>query len=207
MLNTITEFYQRNLPHLHPKEGTFFITTRLADSIPQSRIQELEVLKARQLNSFKLSKEDQRNLRLNYFLKFENSLDNPSNGPYWLSEDRIASNVAESLKYYDKTQYDLISFSIMSNHAHIVLQLLKDSLPLTILLQRHKRFTARECNKMLNRTGQFWHRESYDHLISNNEELIRVIRYTLNNPVKPGFVGEWKQWKWNYLSEEFRNVF
>lgn len=38
---------------------------------------------------------------------------------------------------------------------------------LASLMDSLKGWTARQCNRMLNRTGQFWQHESYDHVIRN----------------------------------------
>ena len=46
-----------------------------------------------------------------------------------------------------------------------------------------KRFTARECNKLLGRQGTFWQDESYDHSVRNEDELERIIDYVELNPV------------------------
>jgi REP element-mobilizing transposase RayT len=194
-----TKFYRRNLPHFHPQRGCFFITSRLADSISKEKIRELELLKARLTNAERLSQKELKIIKSHHFKRFDSSLDDALNGPLWLKKDNIAQIVADSLKFYDSTEYDLYCYSIMSNHVHSVLQLLENSLPLSTILQRHKGFTARECNKILSRTGSFWHHESYDHVISTPEEFERIIQYTLDNPVKAGLVSDWKKWKWNYL--------
>jgi REP element-mobilizing transposase RayT len=65
-------------------------------------------------------------------------------------------------------------------------------------MQSLKWYTAKECNKILNCTGQFWQHESYDHVVRNEEELNRIIEYILNNPVKAGLVETHEDWKWNY---------
>jgi len=95
----------------------------------------------------------------------------------------------------------------MPNHVHLVLSTFKYSIPLYAILQKHKRFTAWQSNKVLNRTGSFWQPESYDHIIRDEDELKRVIKYTLNNPVKAKFVKRWQEWKWSYLKEELLTEF
>jgi putative transposase len=61
--------------------------------------------------------------------------------------------------------------------------------------------TSRLCNKELNRTGKFWHHESYDHYVRDEAELDRIIKYIVNNPVKAGLVNDWKDWKFTYLAK------
>ena len=47
--------------------------------------------------------------------------------------------------------------------------------------------------------GAFWHHESYDHYV-RDEELNRIIQYIVNNPVKAGMVEDWRDWKFTYLA-------
>jgi hypothetical protein len=44
--------------------------------------------------------------------------------------------------------------------------------------------------------GVFWPREYYDHLIRNEGELERSIRYVSENPVK----AQLKDWKWVWVA-------
>ena len=111
---------------------------------------------------------------------------------------------------------DLLAYCIMPNHIHAVFPLNETGVTrnsvssspnivrtyrLTKVMQDFKKFTARESNKILKRTGQFWHHESYDHVIRNYQELEMIIHYILQNPVKAGFIFNYKEWKWSYLKE------
>jgi len=58
-------------------------------------------------------------------------------------------------------------------------------------------------NRELNRTGSFWHEESYDRLIRNADELNNTIQYTLNNPVNINLVKDWRDWLHSYCKPEF----
>jgi REP-associated tyrosine transposase len=62
-----------------------------------------------------------------------------------------------------------------------------------------KLYTAREANKVLQRSGTFWEHESFDHYIRNEAEWKRTVKYVLENPVKAGLVRTWQDWPWNYL--------
>jgi putative transposase len=61
--------------------------------------------------------------------------------------------------------------------------------------------SARECNLILSRRGQFWEHENFDHVIREGK-LHKAIRYVLNNPVKAGLVRSWKDWRWNYCRSD-----
>ena len=86
----------------------------------------------------------------------------------------------------------------MSNHLHLVVVLAEHETGLMRKLQQFKSYTAIQANRVLRRSGQFWHRESYDHIIRDAAELERVVAYVLNNPVKAGLVQEWQEWPYTY---------
>ncbi len=152
-----------------------------------------------------------------WFVKFEDILHKEEAGNVWLRNNEVADLIADSLKYRDGKAFELKAFCIMSNHVHVVfkpllnqqsLKEIKDSVPLKFesdkptlgaIMQSLKGYTAHEANKILNRTGQFWEEESYDREVRNDEELARIIKYVLNNPVKAGLVNDWRDWKWNWL--------
>jgi len=194
-------FYARNLPHIQPLEETFFITYRLVDSIPVSKIKELEAIAAQQ-QKIATTKEEKYNEQKRHFGLVDDYLDKNPNEPYWLKQDAVASVVVDSLHFCNEKFYTLWSYCIMPNHVHLVVTTLENAPPLYNILQRHKRYTAVECNKVLKRSGQFWTHESYDHIVRNNDEFNRIIFYTINNAVKAGFVKEWKDWKWTYVNPE-----
>jgi REP element-mobilizing transposase RayT len=69
---------------------------------------------------------------------------------------------------------------------------------LASIMESLKGWTARRCNQALNRSGQFWQHESYDHVIRTEAEWEGVVNYVVNNPVKAGFVTHWQDWQWSY---------
>lgn len=65
-------------------------------------------------------------------------------------------------------------------------------------LQSVKGYTAREANRLLQRTGQpFWQSESFDHWIRDEQEFKRVQRYIEQNPVRAGIVVHPGQYPWS----------
>jgi REP element-mobilizing transposase RayT len=203
------ESYQRNLPHIQPPDATFFVTCRLAGSLPQSVIAQWK--KERQWLEYleKANPAYHTLVRLNFerawFAKFESLLDGGAFGPLWLGDDRVAATVAESLRYHDERVYRLKAYSIMRNHVHLVIKPLPISREddaayhsLSSIMQSLKGYTAFKCNRILDREGEFWAHESYDHYVRDAEEWRRIVNYVLNNPVKAGYVENWRDWKWNY---------
>jgi len=200
--------YRRNLPHLQPRGAAVFVTFRLAGSLPASLIEQwkqernwLEHLEKTNPSHFARIAHD---FERSWFAKFESVLDGVTCGPAWLKDQRVADQVANSLHYRDGNVYRLDAFSIMPNHVHTVFKPLAAkelNYSLATIMQSLKGFTAHECNVLLGREGEFWAHESYDHYIRDNDEWHRIVAYVLNNPVKAGYVKEWRDWKWNYLRE------
>ena len=202
-------FYERNLPHIQPPGAVLFLTYRLVNSIPNHILREVQV-EAEQISQ-KLSEEpdDEETAEKAYrehirlFGKWDAFLDNPVSGPQWLSDPRAAREVVKSLHFLDRKSIDLDTFCLMSNHVHVVFSPLIDAdtgqyFQLRTIMKSHKGFTARECNKILQRKGQFWQHESFDHYVRDEAELERVRRYVVMNPVKAGLVEDWEQWPWVY---------
>ena len=220
--------YRRNLPHIHPPGAIFFITFRLAGTLPQHIIQKLQITMEKEIQQF--SSKNQKNKRRlheavyriqkKYFGKFDRLLDQPTSGPVWLRQEKIAGIVKHKLHELDGHLYHLIAYTIMPNHVHLVIQLNEKAVekifeknragvgrkqknyPLAKVMQLLKGATAKKCNEALGRTGSFWHHESYDHFVRDEKELYRIIEYVLNNPVKAGLVKVWKEWEFSYSNLE-----
>jgi REP element-mobilizing transposase RayT len=65
-------------------------------------------------------------------------------------------------------------------------------------MQSLKRFTAREGNRMLGLTGRpFWQEESYDRVVRDETEFLRIARYIEMNPVKAGLVTAPEEFLWS----------
>ncbi len=210
-------FYKRNLPHWQPAGAEYFITFRLANSLPKKVVERLQ--KERELLLKNHSHQYEDNLRIKIdrriFKKYEAILDKAETGPVWLKDFRIASIVKDSIDYRDNREYELYAYCIMSNHVHLVFKHLSkmirqesEEFPVTDILASLKKYTSKHCNIELKRTrNAFWQAESYDHVVRDAEELERVIFYTLHNPVKAGLVENWRDWPHSYCKKEFRELF
>jgi putative transposase len=213
------EFYRRRLPHYHPECGKFHIVFRLEGSLPQEVVQRLK--QEREERERYLSGETNLQKRhellleywKNYFEKFDSLLDGAAIGPTWLAQDSIAQIVVDAMLKRDRNDYDLVAYTVMPNHVHLIIstedlgrgssrQRIVAETSVERVCRLLKGATAYACNRALNRSGQFWQHESYDHLIRSDEELERTIWYILSNPVKAGLVATWQQWRWNYVKPE-----
>ena len=221
-MNSSKIYYKRNLPHFQPPGYAFFITFRLHGTLPTEVVNRLKAMKEERLklvagyNNSRVKSEKYSELKKEYFKLYDNYLDRASSGSRWLKDERIAEIVKSSIHFRNGKEYDLIAYTIMPNHVHLVilpnLERFAESLNpesketlyiVTKVLQDLKKYTARECNKLLNRKGSFWQHESYDHVVRDMKALRRIVDYVLNNPVKAGLVNVWVEWKHSYVNEIF----
>ena len=204
--NKQENFYRRNLPHYYQPASCYFITFRLAGSLP---IKKVSKLKEEYKFSVRLIRKNSKNKKeleeklsdswKRYFEKIDKLLHEYKKIPKYLENQEIASLVSSVLKFYNENEYDLLCYCIMPNHVHIIFTLKEKSRVLSKIMKSIKGYSARESNKILGRRGTFWQDESYDHIIRDEKELERIVYYVLNNPVKAGLVDEWGNWEWNYL--------
>ena len=80
---------------------------------------------------------------------------------------------------------------------------IKRNISVDTLMKSIKGISAREANNILGKKGSFWQSESYDHIVRDEDELERIIKYVVMNPVKARLVESWEEWEHTYLAEEW----
>lgn len=216
-----THFHRRNLPHFYRPNSTYFITYRLKGSIAITKLKELK--ESEEFTKEYKSKAEKYLRDKKFFAEYDNLLNNNQKIQH-LKNPKIAEIVKNTLHYPDKKHYNLICYTIMPNHVHLVFHLLEieksnsadrnvydtknvthpfQAVKVAEIMQSIKGFSAREANKILNRKGSFWQSESYDHIVRDEDELERIIKYVIYNPVKAGLVEKWQDWQCTYLAEEW----
>ena len=186
------------LPHWEKDNATYFITFRLADSLPKSVLERIEserlviVKTAIGLRRDLSADERTRIARLSTPV-IERFLDSGA-GACDLQNSAIAEKVANALRYFDEKRYRLFAWCVMPNHVHVVARLFPGQ-TLATVLHSWKSFSAKHANRILGRHGVFWQREYYDHFIRSEEEFERTIRYVTENPAK----AQLRNWKWFWV--------
>lgn len=203
------QFYGRNLPHLQPGGGCFFVTFRLKDSIPLIKLAQLKE-KYENLQVTKRNQAIQYKLQKRFFGEYDQLLDAIESGPTYLKQPTIAQIVQQEIHQFDSKWYDLLAYTIMPNHVHLLVdtslqlvegKVMENNVYLHKIMNQIKGATARKANLALNTNGKFWQRESYDHLVRDDKELLNIIGYIVENPVKAGFVTDWENWKYTYWKD------
>ena len=197
-LDEVTIHDRGRLPHWEKERATYFKTFRLADSLPRSVLERIEserksiMVTAAQL-VWALSSDERRKILRLSSPAIERFLDSGA-GACHLQNFAIAEDVANALHYFDEKRYRLLAWCVMPSHVHVVARLFPGT-TLATVLHSWKSFSSKHANQILGAHGIFWQREYYDHLIRDEEEFERAIRYVAENPAK----AKLKDWKWVWV--------
>ena len=195
--------FRGKLPHLKKEGAVYFVTFRLADSLPAHEVARLKherkvILEQARAAKSPLTWHEEQQLLAWYCDKVEAFLD-AGHGSCWLSNPEIADRVANALKHFDGQRYELRAWVVMPNHVHVIVWPMPGHM-LSDILHSWKSFTSSMANKILHRAGEFWQTESFDHWIRDDEEHARLVAYVENNPVKARFCKAPEDWKWSSAS-------
>lgn len=185
-------FRRRRLPHVDKPGAIYFVTSCLAGSIPAAGLSDLSSYRD------KLSKRpqhDQTRWKLD-FARMDRWLDQELAVSH-LRDERLAMVVCDSLLHFAGSRYSVWAWVVMSNHIHWVFEPIQtwvSSLGASVdgrsprerIMHSVKRHSALECHRIMSVSGAFWQDESYDHCVDDAAELLRIIDYVEQNPVKAG---------------------
>jgi REP element-mobilizing transposase RayT len=193
--------FRGHLPHLKREGATYFVTFRLADSLPAHEIARLKQERQRILEHARAGKapltwHEEQNLLAWYCDKVEGLLD-AGMGACWLSKPEIAALVSNAFKFFADQRYRLHAWVVMPNHAHAVFWPFEGE-SVSEILHSWKSYTSKEAKKILQRdASSFWQAESFNHWIRDDDERGRLVTYVQNNPVKACLCSSPEDWKWS----------
>ena len=191
------------LPHVKREGASYFITVRLADSLPKGVllgfeqehaqcVRHLHAAKARGERISDAEAEAGRELRR----KIERHLDRGT-GACHLRRADIAELVAGVLRFFHEERYVLDDWVVMPNHVHVIVWPTPNHV-LSDIVKSWKQFSSRRAKKILGLGEEaFWQPETYDHWIRTDDEKSRIRAYIRNNPVKAGLCQTPEAWRWS----------
>ena len=215
------------LPHKKVSGKNYFVTYRLADSLPREVLLRLEeeieqLIATLPANTPASYKEEQAQLKRHR--EIEKLLDRGS-GKCWLKHPAIAGLVAGNLVHFHGQRYRLKAWVVMPNHVHALVQPIS-GFTLGEIVKTWKQYTAMRARRMLdvdlNNTGnasasesdnasesesdnagestRFWQPESYDHYVRDADDYDRIVHYIHWNPVKARLCAKPEDWPWSSAS-------
>lgn len=197
--------YRRNLPHWRLEGATYFITFRLADSIPAEVAEGWADERRRWLRTHGIDlppgRDDPQSFQgalAKAPPEARREFGHQERRRFFIELDRCHGccalakahdSVSGALEFFHGQRVWLGDYVVMPNHVHVIVQPFP-GIPLEEWLYSVKRFSARDVRAMLGdegaplRSGHLWQPESFDRVIRDGDELARVRRYIAENPAK-----------------------
>ncbi|MCF7816845.1 MAG: transposase [Kiritimatiellales bacterium] len=194
------EIYHRHLPHWRQTGATYFITFRLADSIPRNILLQWREERELWLKVHGITAdlpEDEKGKRFAAIPEKERKrVDRDDARRLHLELDRChgscmlrsvanAEILDQALCHFHGQRCRMGDFVIMPNHVHLLAQPF-DAHPLEDWLQSVKSYAARRMDKAAMAEGKVFQQESYDRIVRNREELDAYRNYIEKNGAKAG---------------------
>ncbi len=174
-----------------------------------NKIFDLGKSKSRESESRKLAeaKKDYQIALRKYRLAYDKILNNSKTPKISLLKENNKAIIEEVLNFWEGKRLKTHAYCIMSNHFHWVVSVFEKGengkpVYLQDILHSIKLFSSRRINENENQSGQLWEHESFDTTIRNEKHFIRVVDYTINNPVSAGLVKDWKEWPATFVEKE-----
>jgi putative transposase len=175
---------QNRLPHWQQSGATYFVTWRLADSLPKvllaTHYQERDLWCQQHPQPWSLA------IEADYHRRFSARLDawlDAGHGCCLLRSPQHAQTVAAALHHFEGERTALISFVVMPNHVHVIFAL-NPQWQMEQLIHSWKRHSARAIHRATGQSGALWMKDYFDRLIRDPEPLSRCVRYVRRNPEK-----------------------
>ncbi len=188
-MNFFNEFKEvhktkNNFPHWQQENATYFLTYRLADSLPSELLGKLRSEKEawKESNPTPWSNDQEMEYHRLFSAEIDRMLDK-GHGICVLRETENSKIVSDVFKHFDGERYLIHSFVIMPNHVHILVSL-ETGTALEKLVASWKRYSANDINKRNAAIGTVWQRDYFDRIIRDWDHFANVARYIRRNPSK-----------------------
>lgn len=178
------EVWRNRLPHWDQPGGTYFVTFRLADSLPAELLRRWQTERDDWLRAHPPTHTPE--LEKAYHARFSTALDrhlDEGHGVCLLRDPACAAVVIDTLMRDDTARCLLWSVIVMPNHIHALFTL-SATASLEALLKSWKGVSARRLNQHRRTSGAVWQRDYFDRLVRDETHFARCLRYIRENPVR-----------------------
>jgi len=184
-------FLSGDLPHWRQEGTTYFVTFRLADSLPEERLQQWREEREKWLSGHPEPHDEAT--RREYYEQFPQRLQlwlDAGSGSCVLAIPEVKKLVEGALRHFDGQRYRLHEFVVAPNHVHVLVCPAAEH-TLSEILHSWKSFTAHEILKVaksgravpvLNfENNTVWQKESFDHIVRNPVSMEKFREYIRNH--------------------------
>jgi len=170
------------LPHWHQDGVLYFVTFRLADSLPQEKLTVFTEEKANWLKQHPEphTPEEKAEYHKIFPQRLQEWLD-LGYGSLILSDEEANRIVHDAITHFEGQRYKLDEFVVAANHVHVLVAPRQDH-QLTDILHSWKSFTAKKLLKLsvareLTTAPSVWQKESWDHMVRSAASLDKFREY------------------------------
>lgn len=128
---------------------------------------------------------------------------------HFFSNFKVANIIKDEIGHRMINETKLFCYSIMPDHLHMLLSLTENytkkgadksvgKRTLQNWVSAYKRYTSRIANQLFE-IKPLWQKNFYDHIVRNEESLIKVAEYIVNSPVRKGMVSEWEEYPYSRI--------
>jgi len=211
-----TEYRRKTQPHYQGIGNTFAVTIAVHNAIPEQRIRRVQSqTKAalQQIDQDDLPDKAGRKKFIHdkYRAYFEQLLHEKRSQEHPFRDAEVAKLLVRRIEQFSAGYFHLEAFSIMSNHAHLLMDFSKQcpnnwdgvSCPpgyrnLAQVIGFIKGGSGYDVNKALGRKGKLWPPGYYDRYIRSMAHFSNEFWYILRNPEKAGLVENWRDHEFTY---------
>ena len=178
------EHTANRLPHWQQTGGIFFVTFRLADSVPKHLLDRWVAERETwlRIHPTPWSQEIEREYHERFTGAIERWLD-AGHGACVLRRPECAAIVESVLRFFEGERCNLYASVVMPNHVHVLMRVC-EGFSLNGVVHSWKSFSANRINEMLGSQGHLWQRDYFDRLVRDGAHFRRCVRYLRRNPTK-----------------------
>lgn len=186
--------YQRHLPHWRLPGVCYLTTFRLNDSIPRHVLGAMKaemkhwkqrLLEVASLHEGRVPEEEQQawaQFQRNHLRKLESLLDE-GRGACLLRSELYRRRVEEALHHFEGQRCQMLAFTLMPNHVHVLCRLLAGH-ALEEITGSWKRYSSAAINGLRDMSGKLWQQETFDRIIRDADHFQQAVRYIAKNPLQ-----------------------
>jgi REP element-mobilizing transposase RayT len=171
------------LPHWRQEAALYFVTFRLADSIPQDKLR-LWLAERKQWlieHPAPHTEADALDFKKRFIDRLERWLD-AGYGSCVLADPGARNVVESALRHFDGERYELGDLTVSGNHVHVLVRP-GVGFDLSEVLQSWKSFTSKRLlelpavAKVFGETRVVWQKESFDHIVRSQQQYDSIVSY------------------------------
>ncbi len=183
-----TKFEGAYLPHWHQDEVIYFVTFRLADSLPQEKLKAF--IEEKELWQKQNPEPHTPEQKADYHKRFPQRLQRWLDLGYEsmiLKHEEAARIVNNAITHFEGDRYTLDEFVVAANHVHVLVAPQGEH-TLSDILHSWKSFNAKQLLKLpiadqLSTAPTVWQKESWDHIVRSEASLNKFHEYIRTHKV------------------------